>query len=68
MFGRNNRTTVATPDDDNQYSEHTEHLFCSDMTCPCHESKALVEELAEYVDEGLASTNDANRLYRGRNV
>jgi hypothetical protein len=50
------------------YSEHTEHLFCTDMTCPCHESKYLIEELAEQVDEGLASTDDANRIYRGKVV
>lgn len=59
---------TATNDDDNQYSEHTEHMFCYDPTCPCKESKYLVEELAEFVDEGLASVNDANRIYRGRNV
>lgn len=50
------------------YSEHTEHLFCGDMTCPCHESKYLIEELAEFVDEGLASNDDANRIYYGKVV
>lgn len=63
MFGRN-----RTDEDDNQYSEHTEHLFCPDMTCPCKESKPLVEELAGYVNEGLVSVEDADRIYRGRNV
>jgi len=63
-LGKSNQTTDTSTD----YSEHSEHLFCSDMSCPCHEDKYLVEELGEQVDEGLASTNDANRIYRGYNV
>jgi hypothetical protein len=57
-----------TSSNDNFYSEHEEHDFCYDMTCPCHEDKYLVEELAEAVQDGEASVDDANNIYRGRTV
>ena len=59
----------TTPsDDDNQYSEHTERPFCYDSRCPCKESHSRRDELAEAVKEGLASVNDAIRIYQGRTV
>lgn len=59
--------SINTPQEgDNQYSEHDEHLFCYDTTCPCHESRPLIGDLADAVEEGLASVDDANRIYRGK--
>jgi hypothetical protein len=70
MLGRNNNPTTVSNEneDDNQYSEHSEHLFCYDPHCPCKESRVLIGDLADAVEEGLVSTDDANRIYRGRVV
>lgn len=50
------------------YSEHQQQMFCYDPTCPDKESQTLIGELNEYVQAGLASTDDANRIYRGKTV
>lgn len=47
---------------------HTEHLFCYDMPCPCHEDSDRVQELGQQVQDGLASVSDADRIYRGKTV
>jgi hypothetical protein len=65
MFGKNNQTTNQN---DNQYSEHTEHMFCSDMTCPCKEDRELIGKLNQQIQDGEASVDDANRIYRGKTV
>lgn len=49
-------------------SEHTEHQFCSDMACPCHEDQERINELSGYYNDGLASKADADRIYRGKVV
>lgn len=68
MDNRFSPAPASQEDDDNQYSEHTGHLFCPDPLCPCKESQTLIGELAGYVDQGLASVDDANRIYRGKTV
>ena len=40
--------------------------FCSDMRCPCHENVEAQQETNEFVQDGLLSTDDADRFYRGR--
>lgn len=61
---------LPTPDPDavENYSEHLEHTFCYDGTCPCHESHELMRDLGYAVVDGLATTEDANRIYKGKNV
>lgn len=53
---------------DNEYSEHAEHTFCTDPFCPCKESQQLIGELSEAIEDGFATVNEADRVYRGRNV
>lgn len=51
------------------YREHTtDHPFCGDMTCPCHEDQDNIEELNGYHQEGLVSTGDADNIYHGRTL
>ena len=45
-----------------------DHPFCDDMTCPCHEDSDAVGELNGYHQDGLVSTNDADRIYRGKTL
>lgn len=49
------------------FREH-EHGFCHDASCPCKESQTLIGELNDHVQNGLASTDDANRIYKGKVV
>ena len=48
--------------------EHTGSGFCWDMTCPCHEDGDCIHTLGEAVQEGHITTQEADRIYRGRNV
>ena len=59
---------IATPEDDNQYSEHSEHPFCYDMSCPCHEDSESMNMVGHYVNDGLMTTSEADNLYRGRTM
>jgi len=47
---------------------HTGSGFCYDMTCPCHEDGECIHNLGQAVQDGLASSADADRIYRGKNV
>ncbi len=48
---------------------HTpERPFCFDMTCWCHTNQDAIAETAQYVTDGLLSSEEADRLYRGRMV
>jgi hypothetical protein len=67
--------TDITSDEEEYYVEpvdvpiHTaEHHFCDDMTCPCHEDSDNIGALGEAVQEGHATTEEADRIYRGKNV
>ena len=47
-------------------SLHTENReFCYDPTCPCHEDGYLIENLADRIDRGEMTTDEADRAYRG---
>jgi hypothetical protein len=48
---------------------HTEdHLFCDDLSCPCHSDQDNINELNGYYQEGLVSSTDADNIYRGRTI
>lgn len=48
---------------------HTsEHRFCFDMTCDCHLDYAAIATLADDVRDGLATAEDALRIFRGKVV
>jgi hypothetical protein len=47
---------------------HTPNHFCPDMTCPDKEDPEAIGQVAEWVKEGIMSTEDADRFYRGKVV
>lgn len=48
---------------------HTEHdPFCNDPTCPCHEESAALDTVAEMVEEGLLTPDEATRFVQGRQL
>jgi hypothetical protein len=57
------------PEMPEQQAVHTpERPFCWDMTCYCHTNQDAIAETAQYVSDGLLSSGEADRLYRGRMV
>jgi hypothetical protein len=42
--------------------------FCSDPTCPCHESPDLLEMVAEAVQEGLLTPAEATAFVAGKTI
>ncbi len=49
---------------------HTEDSpFCwVDGTCPCHEDQALIAQVAEAVNNGLLTPDEATRLVAGQQL
>ena len=48
--------------------EHNGSGFCWDPTCPDKEDQDLINQLNGHVQSGLASPEDADRIYHGQNV
>lgn len=48
--------------------QHNASGFCFDMSCPCHEDQTYIQDLNQYVLHGLASPEDANKIYKGQTV
>jgi hypothetical protein len=48
---------------------HTDHdPFCSDPNCPCHEDPDLIDVVAEQVEDGLFTPDEATRFTQGRQL
>jgi hypothetical protein len=47
---------------------HQEHQFCTDMNCGDKEDQDEIALLGAFYDEGLVSSEDADRIYKGRTV
>ena len=51
------------------YIEHTEKTpFCWDDQCICREDQEAIGNLNQAVQDGLITTDDANRIYHGHTV
>lgn len=50
--------------------EHTDdHPFClTDPTCPCHEDAELLTPIAQAVNDGLMTSNEATDYVMGRTL
>ena len=50
--------------------EHTEVFpFCSDMDCPCHSDRELIDtHIYQPMQAGTMTVIEANRLWRGKQV
>ncbi len=40
--------------------------FCSDPTCPCHEDADLIAELAQDLENGLLTPEEATIIFTGK--
>ncbi|HEU5230692.1 MAG TPA: hypothetical protein VFU49_22915 [Ktedonobacteraceae bacterium] len=59
---------AAIPYESNDYPEHNESGFCGDMAHECHENQESITGLNNAVQDGLITTDDADRIYRGKTV
>jgi hypothetical protein len=52
-----------------RYANHPEHTpFCMNLACECHDDLALLEQQAEYVDDGLLTSQEFLRTLSGLQV
>lgn len=69
---KNAETTIGEfeiwPEMDAQVIHTPEHPFCWDMTCYCHTNTDAIQQVAQDVTDGLMSSEDADRFYRGKIV
>lgn len=45
-----------------------EHPFCFDPTCPCKEDQELIEQVAQQVQDGLFTPQEANDFVNGKTL
>jgi hypothetical protein len=59
---------IAIPMEDDLI--HTQqHLFCSsDPTCPCHRDPELLAEVAQAVEQGLLTPDEATLVAQGKTL
>ncbi len=61
-----NHPIVIPMEDDIIHTQ--EHPFCSDPSCPCHEDSALLSDVAQAVEQGLFTPDEATRFVEGKAV
>lgn len=44
------------------------HPFCDDPRCPCHEDPALIQPLAEAVQDGLLTPEEATGIVNNKTI
>lgn len=42
--------------------------FCYDETCGCHEAPELIAEVADAINQGLLTPDEATRLIAGKTI
>jgi hypothetical protein len=51
------------------YLEHTgEKPFCWNNTCGCHEDETLISEVAQHVEQGLMTSDEATDFVAGKGI
>lgn len=53
---------------DGEQAHTDDHLFCDDMSCPCHEDSDNLQALGDWADAGLIGSTDGMLYYTGRTV
>ncbi len=56
------------PYEDEDTPDHNEYGFCTDMDHECHEDQENIYDLNQDVEDGLATPDDAYRLYRAETI
>jgi hypothetical protein len=61
------QTPIVIPMEDDIL--HTQsHPFCSDPTCPCKEDPELLSDVAQVVEQGLLTPEEATQVIAGKAV
>jgi hypothetical protein len=51
------------------FLEHTsDHPFCWDERCPCHEDQDAISKVHQAYQDGLITAADATRIAQGRTI
>jgi len=50
------------------YPKHNDSGFCDNMAHECHENEQSITDLNTAIVDGLITTDDANRIYRGKTI
>jgi hypothetical protein len=63
-------TDPAAYDFENNPSLHSQtHHFCYDMSCRnCHQNPDFIADLSDQVQDGLLTPQEADNIYRRRNI
>ena len=56
---------ISVPMEDDLVHTSDTHFFCSDSSCPCHEDSILIAELAEAVEAGDLTAEQATTIVNG---
>ena len=57
--------SIIVPMEDDLVHTSDTHFFCADPTCPCHEDSILIAELAEAVEAGDLTPEQATSIVSG---
>jgi hypothetical protein len=68
QMDNNKQSEYDSSTDPNNPDNHREHQFCTDMSCGCHEDSDEIQLLDAFYQEGLVSTDDADRIYHGKTL
>jgi hypothetical protein len=53
--------------EESEYQEHTlTNPFCGDPSCPCHENRDNIQVLAEQIQDGLLTPQEATDTVNGK--
>ena len=59
----------VVPEDDTETVHSPTRPFCAvDPTCLCHEDPILIAEVAQKVEDGLLTDEEATRLVKGEQI
>ena len=58
--------SYVVPVDDLVHTD--ERPFCSDQTCPCHEDESLTSQVAQQVQDGLFTPQEAIEFVKGNGI
>jgi hypothetical protein len=58
--------SIVVPVDDPVHTEA--RPFCWDETCPCHEDELLIALVAQQVQDGLFTPQEATEFIKGRGI
>ncbi len=59
---------IVVPMEEDALLHTQEHPFCSDPSCPCKEDSELLSDVAQAVEQGLLTPDEATRVVLGQTL